>query len=577
MIKQDATKPYPARCWFVLGLFMLALSSLAWRAVDLQVINKDFYRDRGDARALRVVGIPAHRGNILDRNGEPLAISTPVDSVWARPEQALEQTSQLSALAQVLGMDSNKLMHMLKARLGREFVYLKRHLTPDEAEQIASLNLSGVYLQREYKRYYPEGEVAAHLIGFTNIDDQGQEGIELAYDHWLRGTAGSKRVLKNRIGQVIKNIESIDVPEPGRPVTLSIDRRLQYLAYRELKSAVALHKARSATLVMLDANTAEILAMAVQPSYNPNNRSGLRSDRYRNRAVTDVFEPGSTLKPFTVMTALASGLYTAHSRIETNPGLLQVGKHKITDIKNYGVIDLASVIKKSSNVGSGKIALSLGAEKLWTMLSDMGFGQVTGSGYPGESAGLFNNYHVWSDVDLATIAFGHGIAVTTLQLAKAYSVIATGGILRSVSLQRVAAAVPGQRVLPEDIVLAVRAMMEAVVQEGGSGLRAAVRGYRVAGKTGTAHKAARGGYADDRYLSLFAGMAPVSAPRLVLVVVIDEPSRGHHFGGQVAAPVFANVMEGSLRILNIPPDDLPALESQMVLARQGSVNESSGI
>ena len=577
MTKQVLTKSYPARRRFVLGLFMLAVSLLLWRAVDLQVINKDFYRDHGDARALRVVGIPAHRGNILDRNGEPLAISTPVDSVWARPERALEQAGDLSALAQVLAVHPDTLVHMLKQRIGREFVYLKRHLTPDQAAAISALDLSGVYLQREYKRYYPTGEVTAHLIGFTNIDDQGQEGIELAYDHWLRGTPGSKRVLKNRIGQVIKNIESIKVPEPGKAIYLSIDRRLQYLAYRELKSAVALHKARSATLVMLDANTGEILAMAVQPSYNPNNRSGLRSDRYRNRAVTDVFEPGSTLKPFTVMTALASGLYTTNSLVETNPGSLQVGGHTITDIKNYGTIDLARVITKSSNVASGKLALSLGAEKLWTMLTDMGFGQMTGSGYPGESAGLFNNYHVWSDVDLATIAFGHGIAVTTLQLAQAYSVIATGGILRPVSLQRMTEAPAGQRVLPQEIVLQVRAMMEAVVQEGGSGLRAAVRGYRIAGKTGTAHKAARGGYAEDRYLSLFAGMAPVSAPRLVLVVVIDEPSRGRHFGGQVAAPVFANVMEGALRILNIPPDDLPSLQSQMILARQEGVDEFSGI
>ena len=577
MIKQQVNHSYPIRRWFVLALFLFGMFVLIWRAVDLQIVNKDFYRDHGDARSLRVVSIPAHRGNILDRNGEPLAISTPVESVWARPRKVMEQPDKLTVLANALAIDSNKLTQTLERRIGREFVYLKRHVTPDQATAISALEISGVHLQREYKRYYPAGEVAAHLIGFTNIDDKGQEGIELAYDHWLRGTPGSKRVLKDRIGQVVQDIESIEVSESGKSINLSIDRRVQYLAYRELKSAVALHKARSATLVMLDANTLEVLAMAVQPSYNPNNRSGLKSERYRNRVVTDVFEPGSTLKPFTVISALMSGLYTRDSIIETNPGSLKVGNHTITDIKNYGAIDLTNVIRKSSNVGSGKLALSLGSEKLWTMLSDVGFGQSTGSGYPGESAGLFNNYHVWSDVDLATIAFGHGIAVTTLQLAQAYSVIATGGILRSVSLHKVDEVAEGKRVLPKGVVLQVRKMMEAVAEEGGSGLRAAIKGYRVAGKTGTAHKAARGGYAEDRYLSLFAGMAPASDPRLVLVVVIDEPSGGRHFGGQVAAPVFSNVMEGALRVLNIPPDDLPSLKSQTILARQGTITESSGI
>ena len=577
MIKQQVNHSYPIRRWFILTLFLFGMFVLIWRAVDLQIVNKDFYRDHGDARSLRVVSIPAHRGNILDRNGEPLAISTPVESVWARPRKVMEQPDKLTVLANALAIDSNKLTQTLERRIGREFVYLKRHVTPDQATAISALEISGVHLQREYKRYYPAGEVAAHLIGFTNIDDKGQEGIELAYDHWLRGTPGSKRVLKDRIGQVVQDIESIEVSESGKSINLSIDRRVQYLAYRELKSAVALHKARSATLVMLDANTLEVLAMAVQPSYNPNNRSGLKSERYRNRVVTDVFEPGSTLKPFTVISALMSGLYTRDSIIETNPGSLKVGNHTITDIKNYGAIDLTNVIRKSSNVGSGKLALSLGSEKLWTMLSDVGFGQSTGSGYPGESAGLFNNYHVWSDVDLATIAFGHGIAVTTLQLAQAYSVIATGGILRSVSLHKVDEVAEGKRVLPKGVVLQVRKMMEAVAEEGGSGLRAAIKGYRVAGKTGTAHKAARGGYAEDRYLSLFAGMAPASDPRLVLVVVIDEPSGGRHFGGQVAAPVFSNVMEGALRVLNIPPDDLPSLKSQTILARQGTITESSGI
>lgn len=577
MTEQNKVQPYPLRRWFLLTLFVLGMSSLLWRAVVLQIIDKEFYREHGDARALRVVDIPAHRGNILDRQGEPLAISTPVDSVWAKPREVLTHADKLSALANILSLDIDRLVRTLEQRIGREFVYLRRHVTPDQATQIAALDIQGIHLQREYKRYYPAGEVTAHLLGFTNVDDKGQEGIELAYDHWLRGTAGSKRVLKDRIGRVVQDIESIEAPVAGKSLKLSIDRRIQYLAYRELKSAVALNKARSATLVMLDADTAEIMAMAVQPSYNPNNRSGLKSNRYRNRAATDVFEPGSTLKPFTVITGLQSGLYKEDTLIETNPGFFRVGNHTITDIKNYGAINVTGVIQKSSNVGASKIALALGAEQLWDMYTSIGFGQPTGSGYPGESAGLLNDYHVWSEVDLATMAFGYGIAVTTLQLAQAYSVIATGGILRPVSLQKIESPVPGRRILPEDIVVRVRTMMETVVQEGGSGLLAAVKGYRVAGKTGTAHKAARGGYAEDRYLSVFAGMAPVTSPRLVLVIAINEPTGEHHYGGQVAAPVFSSVMEGALRILNIPPDDLPSLKSQMIVAGQKNISESAGI
>ncbi len=568
MTTQKKPPCYPTRRWFLLGLFSLAGAALLWRAVDLQVLNKEFYRHHGDARALRVVEIPAHRGEILDRHGEPLAISTPVASVWAVPGQLLQQRQRLPTLAAALDLDAAALVEMLQARAGRKFVYLKRHLTPDRADEVAALGLQGVHVRGEYKRYYPAGEVAAHLIGFTDIDDQGQEGIELAYEHWLQGRPGSKRVLKDRIGRVVQDIESIAKPVAGRALVLGMDRRIQYLAYRALKAAMLQHKAASATLVMLDVDSGEIVAMAAQPSYNPNNRKGLRGHRYRNRAVTDVFEPGSTLKPFTVMAALLSGLYAGDSLIDTQPGSFRIGGHTVVDISNYGLLDIAGVLKKSSNVGASKVALALGPERIWDLFTGVGFGRPTGSGYPGEAAGLLSDYQYWSEVDLAWMAFGYGIAVTTLQLAQAYAVIASGGIARPVSLQKVEGEVVGSRVLPEAQVLEVRAMMEGVVQEGGGGQRAAIKGYKVAGKTGTVHKAAHGAYADDRYVSVFAGMAPATAPRLVLVVAIDEPSGAQYFGGQVAAPVFSQVMEGALRLLNIAPDDLPSLTHQPVLAGQ---------
>ena len=567
---QEKVQVYTARRWFLLGLFSIGMAVLMWRVFDLQIRDREVLRSQGDARALRIVEVPAHRGVITDRNGEPLAISTPVESIWATPKKVLADPARLSALAHTLGIGKNELIQSLQDRIGREFVYLKRQVSPDEAAAVEALEIPGVHLQREYKRYYPSGEVTAHLIGFTNVDDSGQEGIELAYDDWLRGEPGSKQVLKDRLGHVVRNIESISAPVAGKPLTLSIDRRIQYLAYRELKAVVNLNKARSGTLVMLDAGTGEIMAMAVQPSYNPNNRGGLKGSLYRNRAVTDVFEPGSTMKPFTITMALMSGLYTLDSRIDTNPGYFRVSNHTIRDMHNYGVIDLTHVITNSSNVGAAKIALSLGAKNLWNIQTAVGFGEPTGSGFPGESGGLLNDYKAWSELDLASVAFGHSIAVTTLQLAQAYSIIAADGVLHPISLLKVDGPVSGQRVLPADTIAKVKGMMETVVREGGTGLKAAVMGYRVAGKTGTAHKATRGGYAEDRYSSLFAGIAPVVNSRLVMVVVIDEPTGSEHFGGKVAAPVFSKVMEGALRILNIPPDDLPSLEKRLIVAGQSN-------
>jgi cell division protein FtsI (penicillin-binding protein 3) len=566
-MKQEHTiVTYPARRWLILTVFLTATLCLLWRAFDLQISNKEFLRNHGDARALRTVSIPAHRGVISDRNGEPLAVSSPVESIWATPQKLLHSGHDLLALAKALGMSSQSLKDLLKSRLHREFVYLKRQTQPQLAREIEELNLPGVYMQREYKRFYPSGEITSHLLGFTNVDDKGQEGLELAFNDWLRGSAGSKRVLKDLLGRVVADVESIDQVSPGKSLSLSIDRRIQYLAYRELKAAVTLHSARAGMLVMLDVESGEVMAMVNQPSYNPNNRRGLTSNRFRNRAITDVFEPGSTLKPFTVAAALQSGLYDENSRIETKPGFLKVSDHTIKDHKNYGNLDLSNILKKSSNVGASKIALSLGPEKIWRTYSSIGFGQSTGSGFPGESAGLLNDYNNWSEVELATMSFGHGIAVTALQLAQAYAVLASGGKLRPISFQKVEGPVAAKQVLPLDVVEKINLMLETVVQEGGTGLKAAVNGYRVAGKTGTAHKAVAGGYAEDRYMSVFAGLAPVSKPKLVMVVVIDEPQEGEHYGGLVAGPVFSSVMQGALRILNIAPDDLPAIESKIVIA-----------
>ena len=555
---------FPMRRWFLLSIYTICMAGLLFRAVDLQVLNKEFLQDRGDARALRVVKIPAHRGMITDRNGESLAISTPVNSIWAVPRKVLASDSRLAQLAKYLQMNDEELITLLKDRIGRQFVYLKRHVAPALAAEVMLLDIPGISLQREYRRYYPAGEVTSHVLGFTNIDDSGQEGLELAYDSWLKGLPGSKRVLKDRLGRVIENIESIRTPDPGKQLVLSIDRRVQYLAYRELKAAVNHYKARAGTLIMLDVNTGEIIAMVGQPSYNPNNRTGLKSGNYRNRALTDVFEPGSTLKPFTIAAALESGLYDLETTIDTRPGIFKVGDHIIRDHRNYGVIDLATVIKKSSNIGASKIALSLEPQDFWTTLARVGFGQTTGSGFPGEVSGFLNSYNNWSEVEQATMSFGYGMSVTALQLARAYMVFATDGMMLPVSFLKVTEPVSASRVFSASVARQVREMLEAVVQKGGTGYRASIEGYRVSGKTGTVHKTVAGGYSEDRYLSLFAGMAPASKPRLVAVVIIDEPQGDQYYGGLVAAPVFSSVMAGALRLLDVPPDDLSALNGQIV-------------
>jgi cell division protein FtsI (penicillin-binding protein 3) len=548
----------------ILLTYLAVMAMLMWRAVDLQVLNRDFLQGHGDARALRTVEIPAHRGMITDRNGEPLAISTPVSSIWATPRKVMASGVELAPLAKCLEIPVDELKSELRDRAGRDFVYLKRQIEPSFAEKVMNLGIPGVSLEQEFRRYYPAGEISAHVVGFTNIDDVGQEGLELAYDEWLRGKPGSKQVLQDRLGRVVADVESIRTAEPGKNLELSIDQRIQYLAYRELKAAVTAHKARSGSMVVLDAGTGEVLAMVGQPSYNPNNRSGLKGEYFRNRAVTDVFEPGSTIKAFIISAALDSGLYTADTMIDTRPGFFKVGSHTIRDHSNFGVIDVATVIKKSSNVGASKIALSLEPSKLWNTLSSVGLGATTGSGFPGEASGYLASSNSWSEVEIATIAFGYGVSVTALQLAQAYTVIANNGMLLPVSFVKVKEPVTGRRVMSAGIAGQLRKMLAAVVNKEGTGQRAAVEGYTVAGKTGTVHKAEPGGYSADRYISLFAGMAPLHNPRLVMVVVIDEPQGEEYYGGLVAAPVFAKVMAGALRLLDIAPDDLPALNNNVI-------------
>jgi cell division protein FtsI (penicillin-binding protein 3) len=499
---------------------------------------------------------------ISDRNGEPLAISTPVQSVWVNPGELVMSGNELSRVARLLGLEVDYVRRLLGQRQGREFVYLRRHISPDRAQQVTDLQVPGVYLQREYRRYYPAGEVAAHLVGFTNIDDEGQEGLELAFDDWLSGEAGAKRVVKDGRRHIVENVENIRSAHPGKTLTLSIDRRIQYLAYRELKAAVRQHGARSGSVVVLDNQTGEVLAQVNQPSFNPNNRKRPKAERMRNRAVTDVFEPGSTMKPFVIAAALESGRYAAGTRIDTSPGLFQVGVHTIRDMHDYGTLDLTGVIRKSSNVAASKIALALAPEDFWEGLSAAGFGMATASGFPGEADGYLADFHRWRDIERATLAYGYGLSVTSMQLAQAYSVFANDGYRVPVTLLQREQAAEQDKVYSPRVARAVRKMMEAVVKKDGTAPLAAVQGYRVAGKTGTVHKSVAGGYAADRYLSVFAGMAPASRPRLVAVVMIDEPSNGEHFGGKVAGPVFSKVMAGALRLLNVTPDDAPLLQSQ---------------
>ncbi len=555
--KQQTARRFTRRVSLVIAFFVLAAVSLVARAVHLQVLNKDFLNQQADTRHLRTEKISAHRGSITDRNGDPLAISTPVDSVWANPKELAAAVDRVPELARSLNLDAELLMRRITRSMNKEFLYLKRHLSPDQAHAVMALNLPGVNVIREYRRYYPAGEVAGHLVGFTSVDDDGQEGLELEFNHWLSGESGAKRVLKDRLGRSVENVESIRPARHGKDLRSSIDLRLQYLAYRALKAAIQQHKAESGSIVILDVVSGEVLAMVNQPTYNPNDRAQYSAERYRNRAITDIFEPGSSIKPLILAAALESGRYRASSMVDTAPGFVVVGPKKIEDPRNLGRISLTTVLSRSSNVGATKIALSLEPDQLWGTMTRFGLGSLTASGFPGESAGLLTHYNDWRQISQATLGYGYGVSVTPLQLAQAYAAIGSDGLIRPVSLVRLDEPNPGERIVASETAIAIRRMLEEVVRPGGTGTNASIAGYRIAGKTGTAWKFAAGGYSEDKYFSIFAGLAPASHPRLAAVVVIDEPTGDLYYGSDVAAPVFAGVMAESLRLLAIPPDALP--------------------
>jgi len=526
------------------------------RSVQLQVLDREFLAQEGDKRYLREATMPAHRGAIVDRFGEPLAVSSPVDTVWVNPQVLAQSPDEITRLAKALGRNPQWLAQRVTSNLDRQFLYVARHMDPADAATIKALEIPGVELMREYKRYYPNGEVTGHVLGFTNLDEAGQEGLELAYNQSLAGVDGLKRVIKDAQGRFVGNVESIRAPRPGEDLETSIDLRIQYLAYRELKAAVKRHRARAGSVIVLDVQTGEVLAMVNQPSFNPNDRAQYEVARYRNRAVTDIIEPGSSIKPFILAAALRSGRFGPDTVVDTSPGSFRVGIKNITDKHNLGAVNLRTILAKSSNVGMAKVALSLEPEEIHETLTGLGFGQVTASGFPGESAGLLSNATHWRDIGIATMAYGYGLSVTPLQLAQAYATIGSFGVRRPVTFRRVDGPVPGEPVLAEPIARDMISLLEGVVRPDGTGRKAGVPGYRVAGKTGTAWKAVNGGYSTDRYTGVFAGLVPATRPRLAVVVLIDEPTGSLYYGGDVAAPVFASVMSGALRLMGVAPDEM---------------------
>ena len=541
------------RARFVLFAMLVAFAALLARALYLQSMKTHFLQERGDARYSRVLDMPATRGRILDRNGEALAVSTPVKSVWAIPSDVALKGADQRKLAALLGLTERELDRKMGGA-SRDFVYLKRQVPPETAEAIAHLRLPGIYDSREYRRYYPAGEVTAHIIGFTGVDDTGQEGIELAHQDVLGGKAGSRRVIKDRLGRVVEDVESIRVAEDGKDIKLSIDSKIQSLAYSALKGAVEQNRAKAASLIAIDVRTGEVLALANIPSFNPNNRTRLTGAQLRNRVITDLFEPGSTLKPFTAALALETGKVTPQTVVDTAPGRMTIARYTIRDVHPLPAMTIAQIVQKSSNVGAAKLALAMPRETMHALFHRVGFGTAPNLGFPGAAAGRLRPYKTWKPVEQATMAYGHGISVSLIQLARAYSIFATDGELVPLTLVKTASPASGERILSPETARAVRVMLEMAVQPGGTGPRARVMGYRVGGKTGTAHKQENGGYAPDKYLASFVGLAPISAPRLVIAVAIDEPAAGRHYGGSVAAPVFAQVMQGALRLLGVPHD-----------------------
>ncbi|MGH8158486.1 MAG: peptidoglycan D,D-transpeptidase FtsI family protein [Rhodanobacter sp.] len=541
----------------VVGLLGLASLGLVARAFDLQVVRKQFYQRQGDARFLREMEIKVSRGTIFDRNGEPLAVSTPVMSIWANPSEVLDSAERIPALAKALGADPDTIKQYLEQRTGREFVYLRRQMSPVAAQAVLDLDIPGINGQREFKRYYPSGEVTAHVLGFTNIDDHGQEGLELAYDDWLAGKPGAKRVIRDRMGHVVEDVEQVRAPKPGQNLTLSIDRRIQFLAYNELKSTLEKSQADSGSMVILDVKTGEVLAMVNLPTYNPNAVSGSKPDQRRNRSMTDVLEPGSTIKPILMAAALSSGKYTPTGPlIDTTGGHWFFQGHDIHDTHNYGLLSPTGVITKSSNVGAAHIAMTLDTSLMYDTYRAFGFGNSTNSGFPGEASGYLQVGVKWRPLEKAILGYGYGLNVTVLQLANAYATIADGGVMHSPTFIKGGAS-DAKVIIDPKIAHELVGMLETTTQPGGTAAPYAwIANYTVAGKTGTAHKATAGGYSKNNYGAAFAGMVPATNPRLVAAVVIDNPRKGSYYGGLVSAPVFAKVMGGALRLLDIPPDNI---------------------
>ncbi|MFV7464923.1 peptidoglycan D,D-transpeptidase FtsI family protein [Pseudomonas shirazica] len=552
---------YPWRFRVVIGLLALMVGAICWRIIDLQVVDRDFLKGQGDARSLRHIPIPAHRGLITDRNGEPLAVSTPVTTLWANPKEMQASKDRWPQLAAALGQNPQQLTERLTQQASKEFIYLVRGLTPEQGQHVLDLKVPGVYGLEEFRRFYPAGDVTAHMVGFTDLDDHGREGVELAYDEWLAGVPGKRQVIKDRRGRLIKDIQVTKNAKAGKTLALSIDLRLQYLATRELRNAIAEQDAKAGSLVIMDVKTGEVLAMVNQPTYNPNNRRSMFPAAMRNRAIIDVFEPGSTVKPISMSAALQSGRWKPTDKVEVYPGSLQIGRYTIKDVsKSEGpILDLTGILINSSNVGMSKIAFDIGGEAIYRVMSQVGLGQYTGLGFPGERVGNLPNHREWRKAETATLSYGYGVSVTALQLVHAYAALANDGKMVPLSILKVDKAPEAVQAIPKETAETIQGMLQQVIEAPRGVFRAQVPFYHVAGKSGTARKATVGskGYTENAYRSLFAGFGPMSDPRYAIVVVIDEPGRGGYFGGLVSAPVFSKVMSGTLRLMNVPPDNLP--------------------
>ncbi|QXI14751.1 peptidoglycan D,D-transpeptidase FtsI family protein [Pseudomonas zeae] len=555
---------FPWRFRLMVALLGVMVAAICWRIIDLQVVDRDFLKGQGDARSLRHIPIPAHRGLITDRNGEPLAVSTPVTTLWANAKEMQTAKEKWPALAAALGQDPKALTERLEAQANKEFIYLVRGLTPEQGQAVLDLKVPGVYGIEEFRRFYPAGEVTAHMVGFTDIDDHGREGVELAYDEWLAGVPGKRQVIKDRRGRLIKDVQVTKNAKAGKPLALSIDLRLQYLANRELRNAIIENGAKAGSLVIMDVKTGEILAMVNQPTYNPNNRRNLQPAMMRNRAMIDVFEPGSTMKAISMAAAIETGRWKPSDTVEVYPGSLQIGKYTIKDVsKSEGpVLDLTGILINSSNVGMSKVAFDIGGETIFRLAQKVGLGQDTGLGFPGERVGNLPNYRDWRKAETATLSYGYGISVTAIQLVHAFSALANNGRLAPLTLIKTDKPPQTTQVLPEAVAKTMQGMLTQVIEAPRGVFRAQVPAYHVAGKSGTARKTSVGtkGYAENSYRSLFAGFGPMSDPRYAIVVVIDEPSKAGYFGGLVSAPVFSRVMSGTLRLMNVTPDNLPTTQ-----------------